>query len=635
MSDNQLGRIDRSLLLARTLPRLGWHNIMAVAAYRLACRVGWYRWRMPIISLDSEPLYQGAAPPDNPPRLSASATLDAAERALQGELVYFSHTNHIVGSPPDWFLDPYSAQRAQGTERHWSAISDFGSGVTDIKVIWEPSRWEWALLFARAYGLTADQRYLDAVNAWSADWIAKNPPNQGPNWKCGQEVAIRLINALLAAQLLERHVSASLESFVAHHCARIVSTRQYALAQQNNHGTSEAAGLFIGGSWLAEYGANHDIREQARRWMRVGREQLESCMRRLVQPDGSFSQYSLNYHRVLLDTLNMVEYWRRQYALPPFSEALLERAEAAARWLYEMIDPLSGDGPIIGANDGARLFPLSETPYRDYRPTVQLSFALFCQEAPYQAGPWDEPLHWLGLSRADKMASARGSRVFGDGGYVTLHSPAPTPRSWGVVRFPRYDTRPSHADALHFDLWVDGLDLLRDGGSYSYADDESLGLSKCHAHNTVQCDGHDQMPSIGRFLYGQWLQASKVGDLERLPDGVSWSGAYADAYGCHHTRSVSVQGHVWQIVDQVRCDDHAVLRWRLMPDAWSLDAKHGTCVGPRAAIMVQCDAPIARLALTEGWESRRYLAKSAIPVLEIQAQGQRIEFRTHITLRSP
>ena len=41
-------------------------------------------------------------------------------------------------------------------------------------------------------------------------------------------------------------------------------------------------------------------------------------------------------------------------------------------WLFQMVDPVTGYGPNLGANDGTLLFKLSSAAYRDYRPSVQL-----------------------------------------------------------------------------------------------------------------------------------------------------------------------------------------------------------------------------------------------------------------------
>jgi len=37
-----------------------------------------------------------------------------------------------------------------------------------------------------------------------------------------------------------------------------------------------------------------------------------------------------------------------------------------------------------------------------------------------------------------------------------------------LLRYPRFRFRPSHADVLHVDLWVDAVNVLRDGGTFSY-----------------------------------------------------------------------------------------------------------------------------------------------------------------------
>lgn len=45
-----------------------------------------------------------------------------------------------------------------------------------------------------------------------------------------------------------------------------------------------------------------------------------------------------------------------------------------------------------------------------------------------------------------------------------------------MLRYPRFRFRPSQADALHLDLWLEGRNLLRDAGTYSY-NTESAWLS--------------------------------------------------------------------------------------------------------------------------------------------------------------
>jgi hypothetical protein len=127
---------------------------------------------------------------------------------------------------------------------------------SDIKRCWELSRWGWAPLLARAWRFSGDGRYRDGLNAWSQSWCQANPVNAGTNWLCGQEASMRLLNALQAWQLCNApsqlpEPTPHRAAFVAAHLQRIAATERYAQAQDNNHWTSEAAALFVGGSWLA------------------------------------------------------------------------------------------------------------------------------------------------------------------------------------------------------------------------------------------------------------------------------------------------------------------------------------------------------------------------------------------------
>jgi hypothetical protein len=155
------------------------------------------------------------------------------------------------------------------------------------------------------------------------------------------------ISALLLGQI--QNPEAGLIDLVAMHLARIDSTLSYAIAQDNNHGTSEAAALFIGGTWLDCVRPD----KVSSRYCLRGRKWLENRTRRLIETDGSFSQYSVNYHRVVLDTLSMVEIWRCELSLPCLSDTFYERCRVAMDWLRMFTQPETGDAPNIGANDGA------------------------------------------------------------------------------------------------------------------------------------------------------------------------------------------------------------------------------------------------------------------------------------------
>ncbi len=556
--------------------------------------------------------------------------LRRANRLLEGEFYYFSNLLASPGSPPDWFLDPFSKKR-MFSDRHWSKLSEFRGG--DIKILWETSRLEWAPLLAQAWRIDGDDRYLDTLNTWLLDWVKCNPVNSGPNWQCGQEASIRIINLLLTARLLDtqRQPLLGLVDLIAVHCRRILKTILYAVAQNNNHGTSEAAALFIGGAWLASCAGDAILRKKARRWCDIGRHWLEDRITKLVEEDGSFSQYSVNYHRVLIDTLCQVELWRQELEQPPFSDRYLSRCCAAVNWLAEVTDPETGDAPNIGANDGARLYNLASAPYRNFCPSVQLGSVLFRNSRVYDGGICDEPLMWLGIRDFKmNMVKPEGNILFPDGGYAVLRCG----EARGFVRFANFRFRPSHADCLHFDFWYKEENILRDGGTFSYNTNPEWFdyFTGTESHNTVQFDGRNQMPRLSRFLFGDWLKMTGASELSNKNCITCWSGAYRDRQGCHHRRIVETREKKWRIIDEI-CGFtwKAVLRWRLKPGKWSLSGN--VCEGPGVKIEICSDKPIRRLELVKGWESRHYLEKTELPVLEIEVGPEIANLVTEIVLK--
>lgn len=587
-------------LLLRTLAALGPANVARVGAYRMGLKTGLGRVRRLKAEAPHGPFFR---PYDGPVRSWP------VRQAWKREASYFGWRDvPFDGGRPDWFLNPFSGRRV-GADRPWWQIPDFDAATGDIKTIWEPSRFDWVLSVAQ--GIAAGEAGEAArLEDWLNDWCRQNPPYLGPNWKCGQETSIRVMHLAMASLILgqARAPLPGLRELLRVHLARIEPTIGYAIGQDNNHGTSEAAALFIGGSWLDD--------ADSRRWAGLGRRLMENRVARLVARDGSFSQHSLVYHRVLLDTLAMAEIWRRTHGLPPFSNVFHERAAAAAHWLFALIDPEGGDGPNLGANDGARLLPLTDTVDRDFRPSVKMAMALFAGRRAYEAeGAWILPLHWLRITLPEALAELPGSRQFDDGGYAVLRKGG----AMALLRYPRFRFRPSQADALHVDLWVDGGNLLRDAGTFSYnTDPQTLdAFAGTAGHNTVQFDGRQQMPRLGRFLFGEWLKA----------DGVSFNAAigtaeasYTDWRGAQHRRQIALEDGCLSVRDRLSGRfSSAVLRWRLPPGDWLVDGHeihNGAC-----RLSVTSEARIVRFEIVRGRESLHYLEQHNVPVLEIEVSG--------------
>ncbi|WP_205012867.1 heparinase II/III family protein [Sphingomonas panacisoli] len=580
---------------------LGPINVLRVLGYRLGLRLGVHPAQRIEASIPEGLFFE------------RSGKIDPVDAAISAHwdtdaMLFGAHRIAIDAESPAWTADPLSGEEHPGSAQPWWRIADFANG--DIKRIWELSRFDWAMTYAQR-ARNGDATSFDRLNTWIAHWADSNPPYLGPNWKCAQEASIRVLHLSIAAIVLgqENEMAPPMRAMIEAHVRRIMPTLSYAQAQDNNHATSEAAAIFVAGAWATLAGDADAVALTQK-----GRQLLERHVARLFGGDGSFSQYSVNYHRVALDTLAIAELWRRRADLPPFSETFQARAAAAADWLRMMVDPASGDAPNLGANDGANLLPLTGAPYRDYRPSVQLATCLFRGLCAYPPGAWDDVLIWLDVATSDNVAELPEVAVFDDGGYAVLRRGS----AMALLRYPRFRFRPSHADAMHVDLHVAGCNLLRDGGTYSYnVDDKWIDyFSGIESHNSVQFDDRPQMPRLSRFLLGDWLKTDDCRLIDEKDSGiVGFCASYRHRSGWTHRREMRL-GNCLRVTDVCSgFTKHATLRWRLAPGDWTL--RDGVVTNGRDRLSVCADVPISSIRLVVGCESRNYLEKTELPVLEV------------------
>lgn len=618
--------------LARTLPKLGLANVATVALYRLALKSGVAELLTPDTPAARGVLLAGHHLPPASPSADVDALRQRGEAIKAGVLSWFSAHGLKAGAPPDWFVNPFNGVRASGTGQHWSRLPDFDPGLGDIKTVWEPSRFDWFCDLARAARATGDRTFLDTANAWADDWIAANPPYRGHNWKCGQEASLRLL-AVLHGCWLSGDIQTptdSLVSFAQVHLARIRPSMAYAVAQDNNHGTSEAVALWVGGRFLERHGSAR-TRARGASYAKLGRSCLIERIMRLVMSDGSFSQHSTNYHRLFLDTVSMaamllpeiVAQGSPGYDLPP---EVRERLARAVHWLDQMTND-AGAAPILGANDGARLLQTASSAYGDMRPHLALASRLL---AGVQLRPEADQLTcWL-PERADRPGppSARPRlQIFEEGGYAILEHG----QVRAFLRLPRYRFRPSHADALHLDLWHGDACVVTDAGTWSYAVTGLGGdLANTSAHATVTIDDRPQMRRLGRFLFGDWLDGSW--DVVDVGETFGIVARYRDAWGASHERQVLMGPDGVRVRDRLSGARRKVeLAWPLAGKDWKVTLD-GAVSG---AVSVRVKLPEnASLGARPGVRSPAYMSAEDTLVLAAVCAGHGCEFETVFGFKS-
>jgi hypothetical protein len=505
--------------------------------------------------------------------------LEECGELTRGVCHCFGHARLRTGFPPDWHADPFTGKRTPANV-HWSRIGDFDHG--DIRAVWELSRFSFAYALVRAYWRTGDSRHVEAFWRLVEDWREHNPPQRGANWKCGQEVSLRVMAWCfgLYGSLHDAATSAGrvgmLAQMIAVSGARIEANIEYALSQHNNHGISEGLGLWTIGALFPEF-------RQAPRWQARGRQVLEQLADELIYADGSFAQHSFNYHRLMLHhyvwALRLAELNRR-----PFSNDIRERIGAAGELLFQVQDERTGRVPSYGQNDGSQVLPLSNCERLDYRPAVQATHYLCGGARRYAEGPWDEDLLWLfgpESLAAPHSAEPRRDLAADMGGYYTL-------RSRDGLLFTRcaaFQHRPSQADMLHIDVWWRGQNVATDAGTYSYNAPAPWNnpLAGTAFHNTVSVDERDQMEMAGRFLWLPWLRG-KVNARRCSAEGTLtyWEGEH-DGYErlkspVRHRRAIiRLPKEHWLVLDALASPrEHAYrLHWLFPELAHEWDGEAG------------------------------------------------------------
>lgn len=676
MISNALGR-DWPLIrkVARAALELGPASLTLYALYQAMLRSGWLRRRTPPYQWDERPLACWLRPgvpvepvaylahrlaPSFPARFFfdpmadlasplaeclgdlRSRLLEEAEAILQGRFCLFGGPVVELGFPPSWLafapLGDITTPVDVTPDRHWTAYPP-ESFPADVKLLWEASRFSWIYPLVRAYRLSGDDRFARAGLQLIDSWRLANPPNQGPHWFSGQEVALRLLALSFAWYGLVPYLShfpedaATIAHMVAVHADRLPTTLLYARSLANNHLVSEAVGLYTAGLLFPEF-------RSAARWRRLGRRWLVHSLATQVLPDGGHVQHSINYHRAVL----LAGLWGARLAecndhpFPPSARMAIQRM---LQFMQSLVIPETGRVPNFGPNDGAELLLLSTCPFEDYRPTLQLGSALFGRGA-LPSGPWDEPCVWFGLERKAAVSHRSSPALAPHAGLHCLRQE--TARA--ILRCARFRSRPGHSDQLHLHLDRGGRPILLDPGSYFYNApppwDNSLALAQ--VHNGPVVAGVEPMRRASRFLWLDWAQGEVLGRWQSEAGCVQVLCAQHHGYrrlGIITRRTVvSFSEDLWMVIDELHGSGLRVgqLCW-LLPDSPATELAPGRLLHPALGLTVLFEPVQSRLALFRagerlagqvedpactvwGWYSPTYASKKPALSLVYQLEGE-------------
>lgn len=431
---------------------------------------------------------------------------EKGERILNGEVCFFSNDWAFLGDSFDWVTNP-SNDFKYDVEKHWSEIPDLSKEAGDIKYVWEKSRFSWLLTLIR-YDYHFKEDLSEFVFSEITSWIQNNPINRGPNWRCSQEISLRIFNWYIA--LVYYKHSPALTSIrwmqiqdvifaSLHHVYKNINFSR--IAVRNNHAITET--LFLSLSEIL-----FPFIPETKEWSIKGRKWFEEEIAYQIYDDGTFLQFSMNYHRVVVQLLTLGISITERVG-KTFSKVVYDRAYKSLDFLYQCAQEENGWLPNYGSNDGALFFPWSDTDYRDYRPQLNSLHTLLTGQSLYSDDVFSEELFWWNIDK-DRSRKLKvldkfyGIKEYPNGGYVIIRDS----NTFTFLRCGSHKDRPAQADNLHIDIWVEGKNILRDSGTYKYNTSiENLNyFMGTTSHNAVVVDGKSQMLKGGRFIWYYWTQ---------------------------------------------------------------------------------------------------------------------------------
>lgn len=489
-----------------TAYRLGFRSIFRVLVYKILVRFRLHN----VVRIDSDDILIGESicvgiPDDytfdhfsffNKP---VAQLLRSSHQSLSENLFLTNWFNGFVHS----------------NEKRWFEIVDFDADAGDIKGVWELSRWYWSIEIACDSSLPLNTR-RNLFEHFSKLWVYQNPYLNGPNWKCGQEVALRLMHFLVGMRLLgysKDDLSSFHDKFVDNHLRRIKPTLSYAKGQKNNHWISEAVGLIVGGLWLSN---NQD----AEYYYQLGLSELIEAVDVLFNHDGTFSQSSFNYLR---HALTLIAIAKLEISYNGLDDSILEsRKLSNAQYLFDQFcEPSCSTTHNWGANDGSNPLAISKSQFLD--PSAHKCFYDFSYKGIISntgnnivdslintyslCTKSSKKTDFVETSFVVRNFQHSGFTEFPEGGLIFFRN-----ENYRVlIRLPNFNFKPSQDDVGHIDVINKKEGILLDGGTFSYfVDDNTFNYFQgVRSHNTIyRASDKFSMRKFSRFVFGSWTRGS-------------------------------------------------------------------------------------------------------------------------------
>lgn len=400
--------------------------------------------------------------------------------------------------------------------------------IGDIRTNWELNRHFQFSALAKSYYVTNDNKYLSELEDLFEDWNKHNLFLHGVQWTSAMELAIRVNSWTYTYAFLEKAFQRNesqtnkellgklkngilvMTDYITKHYARFSSA--------NNHLVVEMYAVALSGI-VFDYES----------WTNMAFKILNEELPRQNYSDGVNKEMSLHYQTFVMEAYGLLILTMRK-----------NNIHVPEIW-YKYLNNMScfvadccgeyGETVVFGDNDEGKILDLCSVHFNHYK--YVLDIMSFVLEKRYtDLNDVCENIRWL--TACDEPAECMKKdkyvpelvRCYKEGGYTIIRSKDQKVLigiDHAELGFGRICAH-GHADALSFQMFIEGSPVFVDAGTYNYhimpSDRDSFRSTR--SHNTVTADDLNQSEILGPFLWGKRAEC-RINNIDISADKICLS----------------------------------------------------------------------------------------------------------------
>ncbi|MEE9379548.1 MAG: alginate lyase family protein [Candidatus Lokiarchaeia archaeon] len=441
------------------------------------------------------------------PSIDYNIYIDYAEDIINNNYRIFEIT-HNFKEKIDWhysFFDDYSFDIVASEKIDYFGYS-YKNALIDVKYVWEFNRHQFLPYLGVAYYITGKEKYAKKYEDLIIDWIENNPPLFGVNWASSLEISIRLITWIFSLWFFRNSEIINNKIFFKKIFRSMFQHAYYLRFFYTRYSFNHTVGDLFGGYLFSKTFNNlKPLKKWEKKFFKKFRKQIFLHTR----SDGVDIEHAINYHRFVLEFFTLFLIFNKK----KLEEKELNRIEKMFDFLLFTIKP-DKTFPTIGDSDDGFVLPLNLYNKNKFKDLINLGSILFNRSDLKFISTKLSFLSLLVLGYEGYLKfknmpikkPVKNYHFFDKTGYITFRDSWSKESNYLFLDFGKFGplhAPHSHSDITNIVLYMNGMDILIDSGTFSYNKSWVMRnlFRSSKSHNVLTINSKNQAQIVTRWLW--------------------------------------------------------------------------------------------------------------------------------------